>query len=601
MPSTEYRIGHLTLQPQRQLLDGAHALPVGGKALALLSVLAEAHGALVTKDELMAAVWPGVIVEENAIQVHIAALRKLMGDAATHLFTLRGQGYRLDVVASAPPPPETVLAVLPFDNLSSDAEMDFFSDGVSEEILGRLTRGSKLKMIGRTSSFQFRGTAKAGAAAALDATHILDGSIRRAGSRVRISAHLLEAATQESLWSEQYDRSLEDIFAVQDEISERIAQALNSTFFPLPTAAIDPLVYDLYLRAKVRHLDHDLTRQNIASLEHVIRTAPGFADGWGTLALRRAEILMHSSYQTRAQQRAIIEGDIAKCLALDLNNPDALVARLYLFAPFGAFLAIDQALADAEAAESNSATIETTGAFIAACVGRTREAALRASRAMSLDLLNNYAVAMTGRLLWQAGSQFEGRVIIKRALEQWPDDHHNTAAMITICAHEGEWATVDRLIDPARLALHPLREYHGMIRWTAAMRDPSPASRRRLLDAVADRVAKTGHMDASAAVAIAEAGFVDDVFDLLERACLGPSGDPNDMMGDGAYRPFLLFQQPYTALRHDPRFVTLCARLGLVEYWLETQKWPDCADEVPYEFRAECEKARFVPREVFGF
>ena len=90
-------------------------------------------------------------------------------------------------------PAEPLLAVLPFDNLSSEEEMQFFSDGVSEEILGRITRGSKLRVIGRTSSFQFRGVEKSKAAAALNVTHVLDGSIRRAGGRVRIAAHLVDA------------------------------------------------------------------------------------------------------------------------------------------------------------------------------------------------------------------------------------------------------------------------------------------------------------------------------------------------------------------------------------------------------------------------
>ena len=92
----EFGIGHLVLQPDRQLLHDGQRLPLGSKALALLSTLAQARGKLVTKDELMEAVWPGVAVEENAIQVHIAALRKALGKAADRLVTIRGLGYRLD-------------------------------------------------------------------------------------------------------------------------------------------------------------------------------------------------------------------------------------------------------------------------------------------------------------------------------------------------------------------------------------------------------------------------------------------------------------------------------------------------------------------------
>jgi TolB-like protein/class 3 adenylate cyclase len=130
---------------------------------------------------------------------------------------------------------EPVVAVLAFDNLSSDPEMQFFSDGVSEEIIQRLARGAKLKVIGRTSSFQFRGERKADAAQSLHCSHVLDGSIRRAAARVRISAHLVEASSRTTLWSNRYDRGLEDIFAVQDEISESIAGALHHAFSGVST------------------------------------------------------------------------------------------------------------------------------------------------------------------------------------------------------------------------------------------------------------------------------------------------------------------------------------------------------------------------------
>ncbi len=135
------------------------------------------------------------------------------------------------VVAAPSARREPLLAVLPFDNLSDDREMQFFSDGVSEEIIQRLSRGARMKVVGRTSSFQFRGADKTARKVANDlkCTHILDGSIRRAGGRVRISAHLVDAALQTTLWSDRYDRSLEDIFAVQDEISENIAAALHQT------------------------------------------------------------------------------------------------------------------------------------------------------------------------------------------------------------------------------------------------------------------------------------------------------------------------------------------------------------------------------------
>ena len=189
-------------------------------------------------------------------------------------------------VATPPPSTDPLLAVLPFDNLSDDREMQFFSDGVSEEIIQRLSRGARMKVIGRTSSFQFRGADKnarnSGEGAAVLAH--LDGSIRRAGGRVRIAAHLVEATSQTTLWSDRYDRSLEDIFAVQDEISEHIAAALDQTFTSFSTKAIDPAVYDLYLHASPESYAPEELRTNVGLLEVDTQRAPNFAEAWGRLA-----------------------------------------------------------------------------------------------------------------------------------------------------------------------------------------------------------------------------------------------------------------------------------------------------------------------------
>jgi len=186
-------------------------------------------------------------------------------------------------VAMPPASAEPLLAVLPFDNLSDDREMQFFSDGVSEEIIQRLSRGAQMKVIGRTSSFQFRGGDKTprNVAKELKCSHILDGSIRRAGGRVRVAVHLVEAASQTTLWSDRYDRGLEDIFAVQDEISERIAAALDQTFTSFSTKAIDPAVYDLYLRASPRSYAPDELRTNVGLLEVATQRAPHFAGRGG--------------------------------------------------------------------------------------------------------------------------------------------------------------------------------------------------------------------------------------------------------------------------------------------------------------------------------
>ncbi|HXQ09575.1 MAG TPA: TIR domain-containing protein [Caulobacteraceae bacterium] len=490
---------------------------------------------------------------------------------------------------------EPLLAVLPFDNLSSDPEMDFFSDGVSEEILGRLTRGSKLKVVGRTSSFQFRGDNKPKAAAALNATHVLDGSIRRAAARVRISAHLVESGTQASLWSDRYDRGLEDIFAVQDEISEAIAEALNTTFFPVKIAPVDPEAYDLYLRGRAHATSVEAREANVALLERATRRAPDFADGWGALAYRRSWLLQDEPYAERGATMAALEDEVAKCLSIDPDNLLAAIAQYSLFDKFGDFVRMEPLVRRLAAQGANNADVQFILAGHSERLGRQGEAIGYARRANELDPMDMLAAAAAGQTLWRAGRHAEGRAIMERALETWPDFHHNAAQLAVSYAYEQDWAAVDRLLDPARLQQYPLRELRVVPALVAAMRDTSGELRRDLVQRIGDRARQTGHIDFVIAIYVAHLGFVDEAYAMLDAAKLGPAGTARDALGPNAYSTHLLWATAFPELRTDIRFVTLCARLGLVEYWTATQKWPDCADQVPYDFRAECERLAPLP------
>ncbi len=229
--------GPFRLDPAaRRLTRDGVALAPGGRAFAVLAALAAAGGETLSKDALLAAAWPGLVVEENNLQVQISALRKLLGEG--WIVTVAGRGYRLGMAAAVPPAPAVEayplpdrpsIAVLPFANLSGDPGQEFFSDGVAEEILTELSRDRRLFLIGRASSFTFRGGAVdlREVGRALGVRYVVDGSVRRAGARLRIAARLNEAATGATLWSERYDLEMEDIFAIQDAIAQAVTQAVG--------------------------------------------------------------------------------------------------------------------------------------------------------------------------------------------------------------------------------------------------------------------------------------------------------------------------------------------------------------------------------------
>lgn len=230
---------------RRELWQGDKLLPLGERALDILCLLVSARGDVVSKDELMAKVWPGIVVEENNIQVHVSALRKALAgttDGQALLVTVPGRGYRFVGVQPGdqpsplphqpehpPLPDKPSIAVLPFINLSGDVEQEYFADGIAEDIITALGRFRWFFVIARNSSFTYKGKAidVKQVARELGVRYVLEGSVRRSANRVRISVQLIDANAGTQIWGDRFDRELVDLFAVQDEITEQVAGAIE--------------------------------------------------------------------------------------------------------------------------------------------------------------------------------------------------------------------------------------------------------------------------------------------------------------------------------------------------------------------------------------
>lgn len=266
MPQQPIRFGPFTLDPDRRKLtrDGK-VKELGQRACALLQSLAQAEGKQVSKAELMEAVWPGMAVEEGNLTVQVAGLRKLLGpgpQGQDWIVTIPRLGYRLVLPQILPvEKPEAgrpTLAVLPFENLSGDADSDYFADGVVADIITALARFRKLAVVSRNSSFVYkRRTVDARAAAeTLGAEYLLEGSVRRSGERLRITAQLVEGYSGVTLWTDRFDGSLADVFDFQDRITESVATlvapAIEVTELALSRHKRPESIttYDLLLRAK---------------------------------------------------------------------------------------------------------------------------------------------------------------------------------------------------------------------------------------------------------------------------------------------------------------------------------------------------------------
>lgn len=231
MPDSPMKIGLLTLQPHRQLLADGTPVPLGPKALQLLSVLAGANGALVTKDEIMCALWPDMIVEENTLHVHMMAVRKALGEEARRLVTIRSIGYRLEVDLepcedAGELDPATAVGVLRFVNLTGDSAYDCLGDSIAEELINRLSRYPELKVSARTSSFASDANNEDAKSIAenLHVGTIVEGSIRKGGDTVRITAGMVDAQTGCYRWSDKFDHPFDNMLKLEDDVAGVIAE-----------------------------------------------------------------------------------------------------------------------------------------------------------------------------------------------------------------------------------------------------------------------------------------------------------------------------------------------------------------------------------------
>ena len=279
--------------------------------------------------------------DREIVEHLIDGLRKAGLDAAT-----AGAAPAVSVATpasgiAAVPPPMPSIAVLPFTNMSASADQDYFSDGLAEEIINLLAQASDLKVIARTSAFAFRGKDEdvRKVAQALDVTHVLEGSVRRAGERIRVTAQLIAAADGAHVWSERFDKELSDVFAVQDEIAGAIAKALRVKFSGTAQPRYVPKLpaYEAFLRARHQHATVTPESWELArkSFESAVELDPAFAlahAGLGFYWLGQAHFGFgsHRPHDTIPLARAAAQ----RALRLDDSLPDAhallaAIASLY--------------------------------------------------------------------------------------------------------------------------------------------------------------------------------------------------------------------------------------------------------------------------------
>jgi TolB-like protein len=326
MTAAADKFGPFVFERERMMLarDGVPCA-LGGRGTALLAALVDADGEVVRKEALMEAAWPGTIVEEGNLSVQIAALRKALGqrpDGSEWIATVPRVGYRLvrdtaailDTVERGLPS----LAVLPFENLSNDPEQEYFADGVVEDIITALSRFRFFSVAARNSSFVYKGRAVdvRQVAKELQVRYVLGGSVRRAGNRLRIAAQLVDGIGGGHIWARTFEGSLDDVFEMQDRITESVAGEVGPSIRSAEVEAVrlrpeSADAYDLFLRAmtKLGNFVYAESAEGLALIERAIALDPGYT---------RAVAMAAWAYEHRIHMGwpPVGEDDVGRCLSL---------------------------------------------------------------------------------------------------------------------------------------------------------------------------------------------------------------------------------------------------------------------------------------------
>ena len=395
--------------------DGAQ-VAIGTRGAALLGALLDANGAAVGKETLLEAAWPGTIVEESNLSVQIAVLRKLLGerdDGGDWIATVPRVGYRLSrssaIAQSAPAATATAtgpsLAVLPFANLSGDPGQDYLADGIVDDIITALSRFRSFAVVARSSSFAYKGQAVDVREVARDlgASYVLEGSMRKAGSQLRVNAQLVSGASGEHLWAHSFDGAVEDIFDVQDRITATVAALVAPH---IDKAEIERArrerpgslaVHDLYLRAlaKFETLSAHDNAAGLELLDRAIALDPDYAPALALAAHSREHRMTMGWPAYRADDR-----EVALALAhraLDRAGDDGVTIARCGMVLLWVGREFDRGVMTLERAVAINPNHEVVvlNAGIAHLVGGSLDKAMVYFR-RAIDMSLNQSIAMTG-------------------------------------------------------------------------------------------------------------------------------------------------------------------------------------------------------------
>ena len=444
-PPHVYEFGDFRLDRRRRLLSrrNGEVISLTAKAFDTLVYLVQHEGVVLHKDELMRAVWADTVVEENNLNQNISILRRAFGEQRgdhRYIATVPGLGYKFvanvrtadESAVRREPTAGTSIVVLPFVNVSGDPEFEFFGDGLADELIVALSKIDSVRVVARTSAFSFKGTQAdiRRIADTLGVNFVLEGTVRKSGTRLRVTAELINTVDGCQVWSERYDRELElrDVFEIQDELTRAVLNAVTPSLPQTQGAAAvnhgtrNAAAHELYLKGRF-HLFR-MTQSGIEAGVQYFERAVG-ADP--TYAL--AYVGLAHAYRMHALSLEVPPSEVgpkAKSAALEAVALDTSLAEAHAVLAFNIYWfewewdVAKSHFAHALELDPHSADTLWMYAHLPSNAGRHDQALSAMALARTFDPLSGLITAMEGQMLLHAGRTDEAIACLRDAIELEP-------------------------------------------------------------------------------------------------------------------------------------------------------------------------------------
>lgn len=438
----------------RELRKHGIRLKLQQQPFEVLAALLERPGQVVSRDELRKRLWPdGLFVDyDRGLNKAVNRLREMLGDLADRpvfIETLPQRGYRFIAAADRDEPgPERLetIAVLPLENLSPDPADEYFSDGMTDELIGELAQIASLHVISRTSVMRYKGTGRKTLpeiARELRADAVIEGTVTKAGGRVRITAQLIRGRDDRHLWSQRYERDLTDVFGLQADVARAVAREVRASLRPEETRRLGqsrrvaPGAFQAYLKGNF--FLHQNIRGVVSAMEWFRRAMemdPGFADAHAGLA---QALIFAGIYEMRPFAASYREARVAAQQALELDDSNASAHNALADVKKGLDWDLEGALREQRYALELSPSHLLTRLWLAETLSRLElheEALSESARAVSLDPVSAISHNNRSMLLWRARRYDEAIREAQVALEL--DPSHVNALWWQGLAHAGK-------------------------------------------------------------------------------------------------------------------------------------------------------------------